>query len=265
MTITYSDYILQGKHVIDNIQKLKEFGADGVEMLMDGTCWDDKANGWKKLVNPIKETCMRVSIHPPSCDTNLTAEMETLREASFSLYRDSIYLAAEIDAASVVIHPGFTYSSHFDKLRAKHYAEEYLNQLIEIAKPLGVKLFVEKVGCGHASLYTQEEYTNLLVDADPIAGYLIDTGHAHINHWNIPKLIEDVSDRLYGMHIHDNVQRGDVHLHIGTGTIPWDDVFVAMRGVRKDCDLILEYSPEAELSQLPEAKNLLIEKVLSYI
>ena len=32
MTITYSDYILQGNHVLKNIQKLRAIGADRVEL-----------------------------------------------------------------------------------------------------------------------------------------------------------------------------------------------------------------------------------------
>ena len=164
----------------------------------------------------------------------------------------------------MVVHPGFTYSKFFDKKRAQEYAKEYINKLINIAKPLGIKLLIENVGFHHTSLYSQEEFTSLLDGVDPIAGYLIDTGHAHINNWDIPKLITNVADRLYGMHIHDNRQRYDVHLHIGTGTIPWNEVFATMRHIRPDCDLILEYSPNAELEQLIEARDLLLAEVVRF-
>lgn len=263
MTITYSDYILQGNHALKNIQRLRAIGADRVELLMDGTCWDDGEH-WETLAPQLIDTGMSLTLHPPSCDTNLTAEMETLREASFHLYADAIHLAAKIGAFSVVIHPGFTYSPHFDKTRAQTQARIYLEKFVSLAKPLGIRLLVENVGFGHASLYTQEEYCRLLDGIDPIAGYLIDTGHAHINHWDIPGLIRQVAPRLYGMHIHDNAQRRDSHLHIGQGTIPWAQVFEAMRTVRQDCDFILEYSPDATLEQLIQARALLEEHVLCH-
>lgn len=258
MLITYSDYILQGNHILDNLKKLKALGATSVEMLMDGTCWDDNDDGWDKLVPELIKSGIRLSIHPPSCDTNLTAEMKALRDASFKLYENAILLAHKINAASVVIHPGFTYSYKFDKERAKHNARKALLKLVENGKRLNVRLLVENVGFGHGSLYTQDEYTHLLDDIDPIAGYLIDTGHAHINGWDIPKLINDIAPRLYGFHLHDNSREYDAHLAIGNGTINWEPIFSAMKQLKTECDYIFEYSPKAQLEELNRGREILI-------
>lgn len=250
MHITYSDYILQGRHVLDNLRTLQELGATSVELLMDGTCWDDGDDGWNKLVPALKAFGLRLTVHPPSCDTNMTAEMQTLRESAFTLYRKSIEFADSIGGQSVVIHPGFCYSPEFDKNRAKNEAKAYIRLLAKTAQRYGICLLVENVGFGHASLYTQEEYSHVLDDIDPIAGYLIDTGHAHINHWNIPQMITDIAPRLYGFHLHDNDQKRDAHLAIGNGTIDWPPIFEGMKTVRSDCDYILEYSPRAKLEEL---------------
>ena len=257
MHFTYSDYILQGNHVLDNLSRLKELGASSVEMLMDGTCWDDADSTWDHLAPQLAQCGLRLTIHPPSCDTNLTAEMETLRDASFSLYERAIYLAQQVGAESVVIHPGFTYSYRFDKNRAKAHAKEAIQLLSKVAKERNIRLLVENVGFGYASLYTQEEYSHLLDDVDPIAGYLIDTGHAHINHWCIPQLICATAPRLYGFHIHDNDGSCDAHLSLGNGTIDWSPIFDAMKLLHDDCDYILEYSPRVKLEELVRDCNAL--------
>lgn len=260
MRITYSDYILQGNDVLENIKVLKAQGCRSVELLMDGACWDDE-KGWERFVPDILREGVEVSLHPPSCDTNLTSEMKTLREASFRLYLDTIHLAGRLGARSVVIHPGFCYSPDFDKGRAKAAAREYLARFVEAAAPLGIRLLVENVGFGHASLYTMEEYSHLLDGFGPVAGYLIDIGHAHINHWDIPALIAGIRGRIYGFHIHDNDRSADKHLEIGNGTVAWEGIFQAMKTVPEDCDFILEYSPRVAVSKLAEGEKLLRERL----
>ena len=102
-------------------------------------------------------------------------------------------------------------------------------------------------------------YSHLLDDVDPIAGYLIDTGHAHINKWGIPKLINDIAPRLYGFHLHDNSRQYDAHLAFGNGTIDWPPIFEAMKQLSDDCDYIFEYSPNAKLEELARDRDTLIK------
>lgn len=256
MRITCSDYILQGGHVLSNIETLKQNGATSIELLMDGTCWDDEL-GWSRLADALRNADVEFSLHPPSCDTNLTAEMRALRDASFKLYEDTIHFAHDIGARSVVIHPGFCYAHNFDKAQAQRRAKEAIHRLADVARPLGIRLLVENVGFHHASLYTAREYAQLLGDVDPIAGYLIDTGHAHINQWPIAELLAELAPRMYGVHLHDNAQDADSHMAIGAGSIEWGPVLKALRTLPDDCDLILEYAPCATLDQLRAGRALL--------
>ncbi|MDV2887661.1 sugar phosphate isomerase/epimerase, partial [Alkalihalophilus pseudofirmus] len=105
-----------------------------------------------------------------------------------------------------------------------------------------VKLAVENVGYNGSSIFTQNEFTSFLGNIDETAGYLIDTGHANLNGWDIPQVIKDVKNRLLALHLHDNNGTGDDHLPIGEGTIQWKEIFSAINEDSIHCQLILEYA-----------------------
>ncbi len=206
---------------------------------------------------------MAIPFTPPAWDINLTSENKAIREASFSEYKKSIEFAGMIGASHVVIHPGFCFSPVFDRKLAQDRATDYINQLCEVAKPLNVKLVIENVGYNGSSMFTQDEFASFLDSIDETAGYLIDTGHAHLNGWDIPKLIKDTKERLLAIHIHDNSGVADEHLPVGEGTIQWEGIFAAIKELPEHCQLILEYAPMTPLEKLRVGKELLLKEVLT--
>ncbi|WP_400164472.1 sugar phosphate isomerase/epimerase family protein [Brevibacillus sp. TJ4] len=261
--ICYSDLPLITKDIVTNVEELIAHGAEKVELLMDGDKWDDMELLFEGVASRLKALPIGYTVHPPAWDTNLTSENKAIREASFAEYKKAIQFAAMIGADHVVIHPGFCFSPVFDKKLAQERARYYVNQLCEVARPLNVKLVVENVGYNGSSLFTQDEFIRFLDSIDETAGYLIDIGHAHLNQWDIPRLIRDTKDRLYAIHIHDNSGAGDEHLAIGEGTIQWEDIFEAMREIRNDCQLILEYAPNTPLEKLRVGKERLARELFA--
>lgn len=260
--IGYSDLILISKDILVNIQQLIEHGADKIELLMDGPKWNDMEDIFPELKQQLKTFPVSYTIHPPAWDINLTSENRSIRDASFNEYKKAIEFAHMIEADHVVIHPGFCFSPHFDKKIAQQRALNYINELCQIAKKLNIKLAIENVGYHGTSIFTQDEYTHFLVNVDDTAGYLIDTGHAHLNNWDIPQLIKDTKDRLLALHLHDNNKSGDDHLPIGAGNIAWNKVFSAIHTYAPQCQLILEYATTTPLEKLQEGKNILLQNNL---
>lgn len=259
--ICYSDLALITRDIFENITELMAHGADKVELLMDGDKWDEMEALFADFTPRLGALPVGYTIHPPAWDINLTSENKAIREASFSEYKKAITFAGMIGADHVVIHPGFCFSPVFNKKLAQERAKQYIDQLCEIAKPLDVKLVIENVGYNGSSLFTPDEFTQFLDSIDETAGYLIDIGHAHLNQWDIPKLIRDTKDRLLALHIHDNSGTGDDHLPIGEGNIQWEEIFAAMREVSNDCQMILEYAPNTPLEKLREGKELLAREI----
>ncbi|MEA4846847.1 MAG: sugar phosphate isomerase/epimerase family protein [Clostridiaceae bacterium] len=259
-TVSYSDLLLirgEGFDVIENIKTLRQYGADSVELMMDGVYWDRMDERIEELSNTLASLPMFFSIHPPAWDTNLTSENKAIREATFLEYRKAIYFAHNICAKYVVIHPGFVYCPVSDKRLAARRSRAAVYELNKIAGPLGVKLAVENVGSLENAIFNMDEYIDFLNGTDDNIGYLIDTGHAHLNGWDIARLIEGTSKRLLALHLHDNDGAGDQHLPLETGKINWQPVYRVLKELVSDCQLVLEYKSGTPVEKLPEGKELL--------
>lgn len=253
-TISYSDLLLLGGEVEQNVQSLINEGATHIELLLDGRAWDRMETTMERVLPYLKETNLSYTVHPPAWDTNLTSENQAIREASLEEYGKSIRFAHRIGATHVVIHPGFCFSPAFCRQTAMLRAEEAVNRLCGIASPLDVLLAVENVGYHGSSLFTQDEYVLFIERLDDAAVYLVDTGHAHINGWDIPSLLRQTASRLGCVHLHDNFGDADSHLPIGEGSIAWEPIWDALREA-PDCQLILEYAPGTKLAKLQEGRH----------
>jgi sugar phosphate isomerase/epimerase len=259
--IFYSELILLGKPVLQNVKALKQYGGNNIELMLDGAGWDNVDGLWDQLALDLPKTGAVFSVHPAAWDTNLTSPVKALREAALQLHKDTIRFAKKIGAAQVVLHPGFAYSPAFDKKQARIWAAEATEQLIAAAKPLGIRLAFENVGYHGASIYDFDEYCHALNGLDDTVGYLVDTGHAHINGWDVAAMIDRVQDRLYGIHLHDNGGDADQHLPIYEGNLNWPEIFESIRRIPRDCDLILEYTPGTPLERLARGRDILMEKL----
>jgi sugar phosphate isomerase/epimerase len=263
LKISYSELCLLGKPVLRNVRDLTQAGCANIELMADGEGWDDLEGRWDRLAAELPKTGASFSLHPAAWDINLTSPIKELRDAAYALHEKSITFARKIGASHVVLHPGFCGSSAFDKARARRLARESAEKLARKAKALGLRLAFENVGYHGSSIYTEEEFCHALDGLDETLGYLIDTGHAHINHWDVPALIDRLKDRLLGVHLHDNNAGGDDHLPIREGTLDWPGIFRALRDIPGGCDLVLEYAPGTPLSKLEEGRLILQKEVLS--
>ncbi|MCB8814783.1 sugar phosphate isomerase/epimerase family protein [Desulfosporosinus shakirovi] len=255
--IAYSDSNLLNSDPVENVEQLIEHGAGAIELLMDGCFWEDPDPQIVKLVEILTKYKVDYSLHPPVWDINLTSENKGIREASFSEHKKAIQFAPLLKAKYVAIHPGFTYSPVFSKSEAKKRAREALSRLNEVARPLGVKLAVENVGYHGTSIFTCEEFVEFVTGFDDTIGYLIDTGHAFLNHWDIPELIRQTQTRLLAIHLHDNGGTSDDHLVVGQGLIDWNPIYESLRNTALDFKLVLEYRQGTALADLQSSKEMI--------
>lgn len=261
MKICYSELISLGNPVLENIEKLIDLGAERIELMMDGTPWDTEKDNWNELALELKKLPVKYSVHPPAWDINLTSQIKELRQAALDLHIKALHFSHKIGAKQMVLHPGFSGSKAFDKGEARDRAREITDELVKIAKPLGICLAFENVGYSGQSIYTFDEYIEALDGVDESVAYLIDIGHANINGWDIARLIRVLAPRICGLHIHDNNGKEDQHLPIYGGTVKWDEVFEAMKLIPKESEFILEYTPGTPLESLVEGKKILLDKV----
>lgn len=62
---------------------------------------------------------------------------------------------------------------------------------------------------------------------------MLDTGHAHVNGWDIPAVVKALGERLVACHVHDNDGNGDAHLPVGQGDIDWKAYFGAVKNMHR--------------------------------
>lgn len=260
-TICYSDLVVLSKPLENNIQTLIGHGADKIELMLDGGQWNEMEQLFSQAAEILKQFPVHYTVHPPAWDTNLTSENKAIRAASFSEYKKAIEFAGMLGAEHVVIHPGFCFAGVFDRRQAQLRAQEAISLLAEVAKQHHSKLVVENVGYNGTELYTEEEFARLLEPFDGAVGYLLDVGHAYLNGWDIPRMIETLDDRLYAVHLHDNGGALDDHLPIGHGSIQWEPIFSALQQSSTQPQLILEYAPQTDLTYLSAGKELLLNKL----
>ena len=170
-------------------------------------------------------TFERVSMHAPLGGASLASMNPGIWREATREYRETIRLASEIGAETVVIHPGEVRDWRLAKIAREHCLAS-LHELAEEATRRGVRLALENNGPHLASLdQTAEVLVGLLeeVDSPALLGCL-DIGHGNVN-GNNAELVERFGSRLMHLHVHDNHGQRDEHLPMGWATM--DFAFLA--------------------------------------
>lgn len=240
MRVFFSELCCLNLPLEQTLERLKACGAENIEFMLDGKYWDELDSNYQSIVSFLTSQNLHYSIHPSAWDMNLTSSNRLIRSATLTHHKSCIKFASDIGASQIVIHPGFS-NPAFDKALAREYARSAIAELAELAKPTGVRLAVENVGTLKTSIYNQEEYLHCIDGFGDEVGFLLDVGHAFITGFDIPTLIHDMGDRLFGVHLHDNDGTLDQHLPIGEGKIVYEPIFKALKTARDDCHMVLEY------------------------
>lgn len=182
----------------------------------------------------------RFSIHGPCVAVNLAAPNDT---AYLDVYEKTFAYAAKINAAFVVVHSNEAWRFAGEKTAVQELVCGRIEKLLQTAAKYGVTVALENVGLRTTGtlLFEYEEYLSLF-KRFPQAAALLDTGHAHVNGWQLSTVLRDLNSKLVGVHIHDNDGTADSHQPVGTGTIDWDDYFTALKQYAPQAVQVCEYA-----------------------
>ena len=203
------------------IEFFYEFGKDYY--------WDNEIACWGKRDLSIHGPCVAVNLANPEQEVYLQAF-----EATFAY-------AQKVKADFVVVHTNEEIGE--DKEALKALVKERLQKVLALSDKYGVKALIENVGlcCKNNVLFTYEDFLQLFQEF-PTADALLDTGHAHVNGWDLAQVVKDLGPRLKACHVHDNSGMGDEHLPVEQGTIAWDRYFAAVKEYAPQATQVLEYS-----------------------
>ncbi|MEG2086710.1 MAG: sugar phosphate isomerase/epimerase family protein [Angelakisella sp.] len=262
LNIYYSELFCIGQDPLETVDRMIAAGATHVELMLDGRFWNEFHLHIDSLAEALSQKKVQYAVHTPVWEANLTSENSLIRAAVLESYKQSIVFASRLGADHVVLHPGFCDTPVFDKAKARMRAGRMIDELFYFDTDYHVKLLIENVGTRQTSLYTMEEYIRYCRTLPPGGGALVDIGHAHMNGWDLGRLLTDLGDKLWALHLHDNDGTGDSHLPIGEGTVDWLALATQVKACATCPELILEYDIGTPLAKLTQGKKFLQQHFL---
>ncbi|MGZ9584908.1 sugar phosphate isomerase/epimerase family protein [Paenibacillus marinisediminis] len=236
---------------IDDCKELLERWSGGLEISMDGPNWLEPLN-WSTEFKRFQGHPGPLSVHSPIWELNLaSARFEMIRNYSYEIYKECLAWSAHIGAEQMVLHPSLYSTPLFLRRESQYWAKENLKRLGDEAYRIGIDLAVENVGFGETALFNEDEFVRLF-DEIPTITALIDVGHAFINGWNTPNVLQSLGQRLSAVHLHDNDGIGDLHQPIGEGKIEWEPIWQALGGMKHSFRSILEYQFDTPVDKVLE-------------
>ncbi len=188
-----------------------------------------------KLVERLQELKasygLSYSIHAPYADTNLAADDDLIREWILKRIRASIRFGSELEAACVVVHPGWTTATdRFMRGRAWELNLRSLRWLLRYAEEYGVDLLIENVPDSMPYLMVSvEDFELFYEEMEYVMGMALDVAHANLR-GEVAEFMRRFGDRVRHVHVSDNDGESDQHLPIGDGGIDWERVMDGLRG-----------------------------------
>lgn len=177
------------------------------------------------------------SIHAPCVTLNLA---DPAQKNYTRILEKTFAYAQKIHAGFVVVHTNELFEGNKETVQSRVIRR--LRQVISLGQSYGIQVLIENVGLRTKGnvLFDLPEYMALF-DIFPQAQALLDTGHAHVNGWDLAAVVAALGKRLYACHIHDNDGNGDAHLPIGQGNIDWKSYFSAVKKHAPQAVQVCEY------------------------
>ncbi len=178
-----------------------------------------------------------LSIHGSCVSINLA---DAAQKNYARAYAKTFAYAKKCQAGFVVVHTNEAISEDKEALQAQVIRR--LRKVVNLGEEYGVQVLIENVGLRTKNnlLFDLPEYMAIF-DVFPQAGALLDTGHAHVNGWDISAVVKALGGKLKACHIHDNDGSGDAHLPVGNGDIDWKAYFAAVKKYAPQATQVLEY------------------------
>ena len=198
---------------------------------------------WKNLLPKLmKDRTGPLSVHGPYQNIDLSdpnREFDSVR----SIYEWTFNLCKNFGAENCVCHP-YAYSPKGsmppeEVAKRKMVCLQRVLELDDLSRKYGVSMLVENMP-NRDGLLDQDEFIELFAPEKQLR-FLIDTGHANIQSWDMTVAFEALGPRILGYHINDNLGVEDSHLHAFEGSFDWEKFFTYAAKITPDATFVCEY------------------------
>ncbi len=183
---------------------------------------------------------LTLTVHGPICDLNIATLNKEIRPHVLERMEKSLRHSASLGAKTWVLHPG-THGA----LSWIHKGEDWevnldnMKRLQSLGKDTGVEVTIENISAAHAVLGRAKDFLRLYHEWPGAPNMTLDVGHSHIK-GETEKILSALGGKVSHVHVHDNNGDLDTHRAIGSGTIPWKEVFESLETTGFDGDIVVE-------------------------
>ena len=217
--------------------RLKRMGFDGLEIFLN----HPESLPMEKIKEKMNETGMGCTLSVGlGKEQNLISPDRGARDAGVAFLKEAVDVACELgtDVVSGVIYAAW--GEFTGKMRTEdewNYSKECLLKVAKYTEGKGVVLALEPVNRFETYFLNTIEDTRKMVEEinHPNVRIHADTYHINIEEESFYGAIEMAGEYLYHVHLCEN-NRGIP----GTGHVPWDDVFRALRELNYDRWAVVE-------------------------
>jgi len=250
MNIVCSTFLFNSYPLEEAIRKIAAFGLERVEFCMNPL--HSNPNRWKKRPEEIKLLVKHLGLEVNSIHVPLPAEVSNshsskIREISTNLTKKSVDLATFLGASFVVQHVRVI--ERLEEPVQNITLEKTLPDLKEVAlyaMRRKIKIAIENVPSKTKRMLgrTIGEVMNI-VDALPgeSVGICLDLTHCLACGYDPVNALKSIDPhRLLSIHASDNLSRQlrDVHLPLGSGDIPWKQIFDILESLGFQGSFVIE-------------------------
>ena len=206
------------------VKQLDKVETEFVEIVDDGLHTLNK-----RRVKALNETAQshgfKYTLHCPFADINIASPSKPMLNASLKRLTKSMAYAAQLNVELWVLHPGLItgitmfypgtdWTQNVKSIRALH----------KTAKENGLRIAIENLPKKYGSIMkTPEDFSRLYKETGLTdIGIVLDTGHANLETQTEPFLTQ-LPDKIFELHLSDNMGEQDQHLGIGYGKIDWQN------------------------------------------
>lgn len=244
------------RDVLDEVRALIELDLDYLELTVEwpGASLERVREVRGDVLNLLSTRDLDVVVHAPWY-LEIASPYEGVRDGAMRYAEGLLDLAAELDAPFVTVHPYTPGWLARYRDEARRLNLDAMRRLVAKGVELGVRVHVENVDHGAFSSVSDILY---LLGALPELGFTLDLGHAFLGGVEkVQSYIEKAGGRILHVHAHDNYGKGDDHMPVGAGRIPWERVLSDLRRMRYEGTVTLEiHSSDLEYVEISRRKFL---------
>jgi fructoselysine 3-epimerase len=233
--ISFSSFLYLNYPLTEAILRISQAGYNGIDIWGGrphayrrdlGQSEIEELKGLLKSLNLGIASFIPAQFRYPTC---LCSDNEVIRQDSVAYIQDSIRTASALGAPIVSVCPGHSLFGQA-KVDAWRSLRTSLDDICLFAMPYNIKIAIEPADRYETDLIqTVADALRMIneIDRDNL-GVVLDTGHAHVVGESAVDALAAAQDRLFHIHIDDNLGLRDQHLVPGQGSFDFTAFFKAL-------------------------------------